>query len=375
MSGLPRGDLRLDGDVESGEPAAGRRRPHRAGRAAAAALTATFVLVILAAGLTFVGLPYVILSPGPATNILGEVDGKPLIGVDGARTYPTEGALEFTTVAFDGGPGRRVTVYDLLEAWLRDDVDAAPQEYYFPPDVSEDDVEAENAELMNESQVIAAATALRALGREVPMAVGIAGVPADGPADGIIEKGDVILAVDGTEAADPAAVRAAVLAHEPGEDVQVRLRRDGQERTVTVRAGDAEGRAVIGVLLRTEYDLPIEVTINTGRVGGPSAGLMFSLAIYDVLTPGALTGGKQIAGTGTIEDDGSVGPISGIRQKLVGAREAGAEWFLSPADDCADAVGHVPEGMTLVKVTTFEDARTSVEAIADGDTADLPQCD
>lgn len=375
MSGLPRGDLRLGGDVEPGEPAPGRRRPHRAGRAAATALTATFVLVILAAGLTFVGLPYVILSPGPATNILGEVDGKPLLGVEGTRTYPTEGALEFTTVAFDGGPGRRVTVYDLLEAWLRDDVDAAPQEYYFPPDVSEDDVEAENAELMNESQVIAAATALRALGREVPMAVGIAGVPADGPADGIIEKGDVILAVDGTEAADPAAVRAAVLAHEPGEDVQVRLRRDGQERTVTVRAGDAEGRAVIGVLLRTEYDLPIEVTINTGRVGGPSAGLMFSLAIYDVLTPGALTGGKQIAGTGTIEDDGSVGPISGIRQKLVGAREAGAEWFLSPADDCADAVGHVPEGMTLVKVTTFEDARTSVEAIADGDTADLPQCD
>lgn len=370
MTGLPDAGLR---------PGVG---PHPQGpwdrstpsRLVTAALTSVFVLVILAAGLTFVGLPYVVLSPGPATNVLGEVDGKPVLEVEGARTYPTEGALDFTTVAFTGGPGDKVTVYDLVQAWLREDVEAAPEELYFPPDVSQDDVEAENAELMNESQVVAAVTALRALGRNVPTTVAIADVPAGGPADGIVEKGDVLLAVDGAEATDPAAVRAAVQAHDPGEDVSVRLRRGGTERTVTITTADAEGRAVIGVLLRTDYDLPVQVTLNTGRVGGPSAGLMFSLAIYDALTPGALTGGQRIAGTGTIEDDGSVGSISGIRQKMVGAREAGARFFLSPAGDCADALRHVPDGLTVVRVSTFEEARAALEAVADGRTADLPPC-
>ena len=112
---------------------------------------------------------------------------------------------------------------------------------------------------------------------------------------------------------------------------------------MTARTAEAGGRTVIGVGLRMDYDLPIDVTLNTGRVGGPSAGLMFSLAIYDVLTPGELTGGKNIAGTGTMQDDGSVGPIGGIRQKLVGAKRAGASYFLAPADNCDEVVGHVPD--------------------------------
>ncbi|NHA66903.1 YlbL family protein [Phycicoccus flavus] len=346
----------------------------RGSRAAAAALTTTFVLVIVAAGLTFVGLPYVVLSPGPATNVLGDVGGKPVLSVSGAKTYPTGGALDFTTVAFDGGPGRTVTVYDLARAWLRDDTDTAPERLYFPPDATADQVQAENAEMMNESQVTAAATALRALGRTVTTRVAVASVPASSPSAGKLEPGDVVLDVDGAKATDVQAVQQAVTSRSPGEDVAVRVRRDGTARTVTVRTADVQGRTVVGVVLRTDYDLPVQVTLNTGQVGGPSAGLMFSLAIYDVLTPGELTGGQRIAGTGTIEDGGAVGPISGVRQKMVGAREAGARWFLSPAGDCDDAVGHVPDGMTLVKVTTFEDARTSVQAIADGDTSGLPRC-
>ncbi|PKW26104.1 YlbL family protein [Phycicoccus duodecadis] len=371
MSGLPDEDLRLE-HAHPGDTA--HDDPWRPGRLAAGALTAVFVLVILAAGMTFVGLPYVVLSPGPATNVLGDVGGKPVLSVSGAQTYPTDGALDFTTVGFDGGPGRTVTIYDLAEAWLSDDIAVEPEKLYFPPDVSEDDVAAQNTEMMNESQVVAAATALRALGRTVKTTVGIAGVPQGSPAQGVIETGDVIVSVDGTPATDPAAVRAAVTAHQPGEDVRVTVRRGGVEKTLTVKAGDSQGRAVIGVLLRTDYDLPVEVTLNTGQVGGPSAGLMFSLAIYDVLTPGALTGGKRIAGTGTIEDDGSVGAISGIQQKMVGAHAVGARWFLSPAEDCADAVGHVPDGMTLLKVTTFTDAKAAVEGIAKGDTAGLPRC-
>ncbi|MBD3783086.1 MAG: PDZ domain-containing protein [Micrococcales bacterium] len=337
-------------------------------------LTGIFLLVVLAAGLTFVGLPYVVLSPGPATNVLGDVDGKPVLSVSGATTYPTQGALDFTTVAFDGGPGRTVTVYDLLEAWVRDDVDVAPESDYFPDDATADQVEAENAEMMTESQTVAAATALRALGKTVKTHVTIADVPAGSPSTGIVEKGDVLVSVDGVAATDTDAVRQAIRTHRPGDEVPLVVERSGTRKTVTVRTGDADGTAYIGVLLRTDYDLPVTVTLNTGRVGGPSAGLMFTLAIYDALTPGSLTGGQRIAGTGTIEDGGTVGPISGIRQKMVGAHRAGARWFLSPAQDCADAVGHVPEGMTLLKVTTFDDARTAVQGIAKGDTAGLPRC-
>ncbi|MGG5260047.1 YlbL family protein [Phycicoccus avicenniae] len=369
MSGAP-GGLRLHEDVPPADP----RPAGRPGRLAAGLLTTTFLLVVLAAGLSFVGLPYVVLSPGPATNVLGDLDGKPVLAISGTKTYPTEGALDFTTVAFEGGPGRKVTVYDLAEAWLRDDVETAPERYYFPEDTSEEDVEAENAEMMNESQVVAAATALRALGRTVGTTVTVADVPKGGPADGILAKGDVVVSIDGTATTDSAEVRAAVQEHAPGEQVRIVVRRDGAEKALTVRAGNADGRAVVGILLRTDYDLPVDVTLNTGQVGGPSAGLMFTLAIYDRLTPGSLTGGQRIAGTGTIADDGSVGPISGIRQKLVGAHEAGARWFLSPAQDCADAVGHVPDGMTLLRVSTFAEARTAVEGIAKGDTDGLPTC-
>ena len=113
----------------------------------------------------------------------------------------------------------------------------------------------------------------------------------------------------------------------------------------------------MGVGLRLDYDLPVDVTLRTGNVGGPSAGLMFSLAIYDALTPGELTGGKKIAGTGTMDDDGTVGPIGGIRQKLIGARRAGADFFLAPADNCAEVVGNVPDGLQVVKVESFDDGR------------------
>jgi PDZ domain-containing protein len=134
------------------------------------------------------------------------------------------------------------------------------------------------------------------------------------------------------------------------------------------------GRTAIGVLLGVEHDFPVKVTINAGDVGGPSAGLMFALAIYDKLTPGSLTGDHAIAGTGTIDEQEQVGPIGGIRQKLEGARGAGSDYFLAPAANCPEVVGHVPDGLQVVKVATFDEAVSAVEAIARGQASGLPHC-
>jgi PDZ domain-containing protein len=367
---------RADDDLRTPEAPAPERVPAgRPGRLAAGLLTSVFVLVIIAAGLTFVGLPYVTLAPGPATNVLGTVDGTPVLSIEGAKTYPTEGSLDFTTVVFDGGPGRKVTVYELLGGWLSPDVDVVPSSLYFPPDATAEQVQDENTAMMNESQVVAAATALRALGRDVPTNVAVLQVVDGGPSSGKLEAGDVIVSVDGTAVTNGDELRAAVQAVPPGTALPVTVRRDGTEQTVDITTGaNDQGKSVIGVLPGLDYDLPITVTLNTGAVGGPSAGLMFSLAIYDALTPGALTGGQAIAGTGEIEDNGTVGPISGIAQKMVGAREAGATWFLSPAEECAATAGRVPDGMTVVRVSTFDQARAAVEDIAAGRTADLPHC-
>ncbi|NKF31482.1 ATP-dependent serine peptidase containing a PDZ domain protein, partial [Pseudomonas sp. BGM005] len=120
----------------------------------------------------------------------------------------------------------------------------------------------------------------------------------------------------------------------------------------------------------------IDVTLQLDNVGGPSAGMMFALGIVDTLTPGELNGGENIAGTGTIEADGTVGPIGGIRQKLYGARDAGAEFFLAPQSNCDEVTGHVPDGLTVISTGTLDDSLAALEVIADGgDVESLPTCD
>ncbi|MGL5929959.1 MAG: YlbL family protein [Dermatophilaceae bacterium] len=360
-----------DVDTVHGSTASPSMRP---GRLAATLLTTSFVLIVFAGAVSFVDLPYVVMSPGPATNVLGEVDERPVLSVTGAETYPTSGALEFTTVRVLGGPGVRTNVYRLAEAWLSDEEEVLPEEQVYPPDVTEEQVQQEGAAEMAQSQTVAAATALRALGRQVTQTVTVGVIPEGSPSSGVLEVDDVLVSVDGDAASSADAVRAAVQRGAAGSPVTVVVERDGSRRELQVPTAESGGRTVLGIELGLDYELPVEVTLNTGEVGGPSAGLMFSLAIYDVLTPGELTGGTEVAGTGTMDDSGRVGPIGGVRQKMVGARDAGATWFLAPADDCAQVVGNVPDGIRVVRVATFDDALTAVQAIAADRTGDLPGC-
>lgn len=333
---------------------------------------------LLVAALTSIGLPYVVMRAGPVTNILGTTDesgtAKPVLAIEGATTYPTEGELDFTTVLIVGGPGHSATAVDLLVAWLSPSQEVLPEDQVFPPGQTQEEADKEGAAEMASSQEIAAAVALRALGKEVKERVTISEVPDDSPNAGVLQAGDEILSVAGTPVASDAALRAELARQAPEVPFQVGIRRSGGERTVTIKTIERGERRVIGVYLAIDYELPVKVTINAGGVGGPSAGLMFGLAINDVLTPGAATGGQVVAGTGTLDPDGAVGPIGGIRQKMVGARDDGAQWFLAPADNCAEVVDHVPDGLRVVKVGTYAEGVAALSAIGSGGGDSLATC-
>lgn len=348
--------------------------PYRMGRRSTASLVTVFLLIALGAVSTMVGLPYVVMKPGPITNTLGKLDGTQLITVAGAQSYPTEGALDFTTVRIVGGPGVRVTVWDLLEAAVRPSEDVVDEELYFPKGVTDKQVEEESTAEMVDSQQEAIAVALRAAGRTVTQRLVIAQVAKDSPSASVLKAGDEIVAVDGTRVATSEDIRTAIGKTPAGGTVTLRLRRGESETDVSAKTRESDGRTTIGVFLGVRFDFPIDVKINAGDVGGPSAGTMFALGVYDTITPGALTGGQQIAGTGTIDYTGKVGPIGGIRQKLIGARDGGARWFLAPADNCDEVTGHVPDGLQVVRIATFDDARKAVEAIGAKRADSLPTC-
>jgi len=348
--------------------------PAKLGRRATFGLVAIFLLIALGALSTMIGLPYVVLKPGPITNTLGTLDGKQLITVSGAPTYPTKGALDFTTVRLVGGPGARVTVWDLLNAAVRSDQEVFPEADYFPEGVTDKEVEQQSAAEMADSQQEAIAVALKATGQKVTQHVIISGVSKDAPSASELKPGDEIVTVDGVRVESPDTIRKTVGAHKGGDTVVLGLIRDGKPVQVAAKTKAVDGRTTVGVFLGMTFGFPFDVKINAGNVGGPSAGTMFALGVYDTLTPGPLTGGQKIAGTGTIDYTGAVGPIGGIRQKLVGARDGGARWFLAPADNCNEVVGHVPDGLHVVRIATFDDARKAVQAIAANQATNLPTC-
>ena len=228
---------------------------------------------------------------------------------------------------------------------------------------------------MRDSQENATTSALRELGIPVEITSFVQDVPEGSPSSGKLETGDELVAIDGTPVAGGTQLRELITGHDPGDKVQVTVRRDGEERSETITTERAEdGRAIVGITTRDEADYPFTVDISLEDVGGPSAGLMFALGIVDKLTPGSLTNGAHIAGTGTIDDTGHVGAIGGITQKMLGAKRAGATVFLAPAGNCDEAKETVPDGLRLVRARTLSSAVSSLEQLAEGRTQGLPRC-
>lgn len=341
-------------------------------------LTVTGLALIVVSCLVFIlPVPYSTMRPGPSFDTLSTLDGQPLLTFgDGVETYETEGELSFTTVSVSRAE-TEIALPEALQAWWDKDVDLVPHDFLYPHGETNEDASQESAAQLSSSQDASRVAALRALGMDVPETVSVRSVVEGSPADGVLEEGDQILAVDGERVADQQQVADTIGALQPGDEVRLEIARDGVSQQVTigtVPADDDPERARVGIAVGVGFDFPIDIENHIGdRVGGPSAGLIFALAIYDKLTPGAMTGGQSVAGTGTITPDGEVGPIGGIKQKIVGAENGGATVFLVPSANCAEAAT-ADTSMTLVDVETMQQAIEAIETLADNPEAEVPTC-
>ncbi|WP_409469809.1 YlbL family protein [Streptomyces sp. HC307] len=359
-------------------------------RRTATMLASTLMLIALLCAGVLIPVPYSEMSPGPTVNTLGDHDGEPVLQISGRKTYPTSGNLNMTTVRVTSAD-YRMNLVEAVYGWLAHDNKVVPHDTLYPDGKTEEESTQENAEEFSQSQESAKVAALKELDVPVKSWVIVSTVVKDSPAEGRLHAGDVIKAVDGTTVKAPADVAELVTRHKPGEDVvftivpakaqaaaekENRTATKTEKVTITTTTSDDTGkkRAIVGISAGTDHTFPFTIDIKLADVGGPSAGLMFALGVYDKLTPGSLTGGSFVAGTGTIDDEGEVGPIGGIEMKTVGARSKGAQYFLTPADNCASAAKDTPSGLTLVKVNTIDDALDALEDIRSGDTADLPKC-
>ncbi|WP_243695157.1 YlbL family protein [Agromyces protaetiae] len=340
------------------------------------------IAVAIVIGIVFALLPspYVIEQPGPVFDTLGTAlsgdDEVPLITIPDEETFPTDGELNLLTVSVVGRPGQTPNWLEVASAWFDRTRSAIPAEEIFPPGVTSEDRREQNEAAMVDSQQDAIAAALVELGYEFPREVTVQSVIDGSPAQGVLEDGDVVEAVDGRSVHTVDELRRAVAEHGTDAPAEIDVLRDDVPVTVEVTPVRNGTATVLGIGVRMHYEFPIDVEIQLNDVGGPSAGMMFALGIVDKLTEGKLTGGEIFAGTGTIDSAGAVGAIGGIRQKLWGADRAGADWFLAPKSNCDEVVGHVPDGMRVFAVETLDEARDVVEAVGEGeDVSSFPSCE
>ncbi len=346
-------------------------------RRATSLTVAALLLVALVTVACVAPRPYGVRAPGRTENTLGTQGGKPVVTIAGHRTYPTSGHLDLTTVSVTS-PDYSPRLPEILQAWWSSSELVLPRDAVYAPQQSVQQVEQTNKNQMLSSQKYAVIAGLAAAGFDA-LDVTVVSVTKGSPAAGVLRKGDVVTAIGGQPVASTQQVVDAASSHQPGDSVSIGFQRGGKPHSVTVKtqpSPDDPKTARVGLVLRDAYHPPFGVNIRLGQdIGGPSAGLMFSLAVYDVLTPGQLTGGRFIAGTGTIDPAGEVGVIGGIQQKIAGAYRSGATVFLVPSGDCAEAVGSdVADKIQLVRVSTISDAISALHQIDAGRNAAVPGC-
>jgi PDZ domain-containing protein len=354
--------------------------PPRRTRASRIGWSFLAISAIITVVVAIVPSPYVVEQPGPVFDTLGTVevsgDTVPLIDIPDETTYDTEGSLDMLTVSIAGNRDSRLSWFEVATAWLDPSKAVVPLDSVYPEGVTVEQSNEQSETDMQNSQQEAIAAALTSLGYDFTTTLEVSQIQADAPADGVLEVGDIVLSVNGETFTDVTGLKATIAANGVDSPATIVVDRAGVDQTVEVTPVKSESAGpIVGIGLKGTFDFPIDVTIQLENVGGPSAGQMFALGIIDKLTPGSLTGGNDIAGTGTITGDGTVGPIGGIRQKMYGAVRAGADYFLAPSANCDEVVGHIPEGLKVFAVSEISDSLAVLNALADGtSTADLPVC-
>lgn len=335
------------------------------------AFVSAVAFVLAAVGLVVLPVPFVSWAPGSTTDTLGKVDDKPVIEISGIKTYPTKGRLELTTVSETRADARLSLPEALLSYWMPDR-DTLPRDIIYPPGKTAEQVNSENRVMMETSQDRAVVAALRAAGQRVVQRPAVSSVTVGSPAYNKLQPGDLILSINGRAVTSNEQAEELIREREPGGSMVFAVLRDRHREVIKIaRGGETD---LSGITIGDGYEYDPEISFDLGQeIGGPSAGLVFSLAIYDKITPGPLTGGRRIAGTGTIDAAGSVGAIGGIQQKIAAAEDAGATVFLVPAPNC-DEVADVRTDLTLVRVADLQDAIDALEAIDEGKHTDVPRC-
>jgi PDZ domain-containing protein len=276
-----------------------------------------------------------------------------------APVQPVHGQLLLTTVRL-AEPSAVKAVVD----WIDDDADLMPRQAVIPPGVDEREYFAAQERVFRESAQVAAAVGLRKAGYPVEVSGGgvrVSAVIPGSPAAGKLREGDVITAIDGRPVRLASDVVEATSRARAGDEVTVEVKRGDEIRRYTIRLARVNelGRPGLGVALTTlgfDIKLPFPVEVDQGKIGGPSAGLMLALTVYDLVDPVDLARGRTIAGTGTIDVAGHVGPVGGVAQKVAAAEEAGAKMFLVPAAEAKEARKAAGKRLKVASVNTMDDA-------------------
>jgi PDZ domain-containing protein len=341
------------------------------------AFVAATVFVALAALIAAVPVPFVNWSPGDTQDTLGSTRGAPIIKIQGIKSHPTTGRLDLTTVSTTRAESHLSLPEAVLSYWLPAH-DALPRDSVYAPGKSAAQVDSEEADLMETAQDDAVVAALRAAGQPVTEMPVVSSVTVGGPAHDQLLPGDLVVSVDGVKTLSANQVGEQIRAHHVGQPVHFVVLRDRVRTRVTIVAAASASDpdvAVVGINVGHGYFYRPQISFDLGQeIGGPSAGLIFALAIYDKITDGPLLLGGHIAGTGGITPDGNVGPIGGIQEKISAAAKAKASAFLVPAANCTDLAG-VKTDMTLIKVATLKDAIQAVRTLeSPGGSGRTPRC-
>ncbi len=308
---------------------------------------------------------YVIEKPGQVFDVMGQVSGEPVISSPDLPTYPSDSRFDVTTVSLLGNPTSTPSWLQVLVAWVDSEQKVIPLDEVYPDNRTAEEIRAESTAQMEISQQDAIAAALIQLGYEVPRSLYVASVLEDTPSSKILIAGDIVISAAGKQITEFEELREQIQLTQ-GNEIEIVVLRDGQEKSFLIVPELREDLWVIGAMISYTYTFPVDIELQLGEVGGPSGGLMFTLGILDSLTEGSLAGEKHISGTGTISATGEVGPIGGIDLKMISARKSGADLFLVPSGNCQEAIGQVPEGLSVISVRDLAEALAAIEQVKSG---------